>query len=108
MNKSGLFFKTCAFIILMLVCLGGIALAQMPLLCPLPGTGSSDKPGICSAAISTTPANPKHFVFIAAGDNRPKKWCQPQPDVPKKIFAASGKMKPAFIVWTGDTIFGKM
>jgi DNA repair exonuclease SbcCD nuclease subunit len=89
------------------LCLATAAFAQMPVLCPLPGTGSSSKAGECSEPISA-PANAKHFVFIAAGDNRPEKWCYPQSNVPKKIFTAGSKLKPAFIVWTGDTISGKI
>ncbi len=71
-------------------------LAQMPALSPLPGTGSL-----------STPSNPAHFVFVAAGDNRPAKKGDPQGATPREIFAAAQKLNPAFLMWTGDTISGK-
>ena len=110
MKSSKLFSKTrgqFVGLISVIVSLGGIALGQMPLLCPLPGTGNTSKPGQCSELIAA-PADPEHFVFIAAGDNRPEKWCYPQSHVPKKIFAAGAKIKPAFVLWTGDSIYGKI
>jgi 3',5'-cyclic AMP phosphodiesterase CpdA len=74
------------------------ALAQMPLLSPLPKTGSLSKP-----------ADETKFVFVVAGDNRPAHSSCPQPPTPGKIFAAVKAMSPAaaFVLWTGDTISGK-
>ena len=46
------------------------------------------------------------FTFFVAGDNRPAKAHEPQPATPGLIFAAAAATKPAFIVWTGDMIYG--
>jgi hypothetical protein len=74
------------------------ALAQMPALSPLPGTGSLSQP-----------TNPTQFVFVLAGDNRPAHSSDPQSAVPGNIFCAVQRMNPpaAFVLWTGDTISGK-
>ena len=74
------------------------ALAQMPALSPLPGTGS-----LLQAA------NPAQFTFVLAGDNRPAHSSDPQSAVPGNIFCAVQRMNPAaaFVLWTGDTISGK-
>lgn len=74
------------------------ALAQMPDLKPLQGTGSL-----------SSSANPAQFTFVLAGDNRPAgKTCK-QPPTPGKIMSAVSQMSPpaAFVLWTGDTISGK-
>jgi len=68
---------------------------KMPKLKPLPQTGS------------LTASSTSQFTFIVAGDNRPAKSGDPQPATPGKIFAAAQTLKPAFILWTGDTISGK-
>jgi len=74
------------------------ALAQMPALSPLPGTGSLSQA-----------ANPTQFTFVLAGDNRPAHSSDPQSAVPGNIFCAVQRMNPpaAFVLWTGDTISGK-
>lgn len=74
------------------------ALAQMPALSPLPGTGS-----LSQAANST------QFAFVLAGDNRPAHSGDPQSAIPGNIFCAVQRMNPpaAFVLWTGDTISGK-
>ena len=70
--------------------------AQMPDLTPLPGTGKQ-----------TQPSNPDKFIFLVAGDNRPQKADDPQPEIPAKIFAAAKAANVSFVLWTGDTISGK-
>lgn len=77
---------------------GTATVAQMPLLAPLPKTGSLSKP-----------ADDTKFAFVLAGDNRPAHASCPQPPTPGKIFAAVKAMNPtaAFVLWTGDTISGK-
>jgi hypothetical protein len=71
------------------------ALAQMPDLDPLKGTPSP-----------SAPANKDKFMFIVAGDNRPPSDSAPQGKAVKKIFDDIGKLKPAFVLWSGDIIFG--
>ena len=61
---------------------------------PLPGTGK------------LRDADTAYFTFFVAGDNRPPKADSAQPTTPKLIFDAAKKQKPAFVVWTGDMIYG--
>ena len=86
------------FLLFSLQLCGLVAFAQMPLLAPLPKTGSLSKP-----------VDDTKFVFVLAGDNRPAHASCPQPPTPGKIFAAVKSMNPAaaFVLWTGDTISGK-
>ena len=67
-----------------------------PALAPLPGTGTL-----------AAPADPTHFSFVVAGDNRPAKSGDPQPPTLTAIVQAIQGMKPAFALWSGDTISGK-
>lgn len=72
------------------------ATGQFPSLSPLPDTGS------------LPPASDPHkFTFLVAGDNRPCKSSDPQSSTPQTIFAAAASFSPAFILWTGDAIYGK-
>jgi len=76
--------------------LGDACLAQMPAIAPLPGTGSLGQP-----------ADPDHFVFVVAGDNRPRHAGDPPTDTIQQIAAAVQVLQPAFLITLGDTIFGK-
>ncbi|MGO9274166.1 MAG: metallophosphoesterase family protein [Terriglobia bacterium] len=72
------------------------AMGQFPSLSPLPSTGSLQ------------PASDPHkFTFLVAGDNRPCKSSDPQSSTPQTIFAAAVKLNPTFVLWTGDSIYGK-
>jgi 3',5'-cyclic AMP phosphodiesterase CpdA len=86
------YWYLAAFLVVLAPC--GVAVGQSSPLAPIPGTGplkSSD-----SSA----------FTFIVAGDNRPAKAKLPQPPTPRRIFAAANKRKAAFLIWTGDIIYG--
>jgi 3',5'-cyclic AMP phosphodiesterase CpdA len=77
--------------------LPAVASAQKPpkvTAVPLPGTGK------------LRDADTASFTFFVAGDNRPPKADSAQPPTSGLIFAAAKKQKPAFIVWTGDMIYG--
>ena len=76
--------------------IGGAAAQRVPRVSAvaLPGTGT-----LRNADAST-------FTFFVAGDNRPPKADSAQPPTPGLIFAAAKKQRPAFIVWTGDMIYG--
>ncbi|MBV8202456.1 MAG: metallophosphoesterase, partial [Acidobacteria bacterium] len=74
------------------------AAAQMPALPPLAGTAA---PG--------APADPNHFIFVVAGDNRPAtETATPTPTI-GQIFTEIGAMnpKPPFVALLGDIIYGK-
>jgi hypothetical protein len=84
--------------LLVVNCLSGAAFAQtgneFRQLLQVPGTGR------------LKPANTARFSFIVAGDSRPAKPDLPLPATSRNIFTAARTLKPAFIVWTGDAIFG--
>lgn len=53
-----------------------------------------------------SPANGGDFVFVVAGDNRPTAHGAPWPRVLPTIISEIGVIKPDFVLWTGDTIYG--
>ena len=70
---------------------------QMPTLSPLPGTGTLDPP-----------ADPDHFIFVMAGDNRPKKAKDGLTPPIRQLFQSEvTKLRPALVMLAGDTIYGK-
>lgn len=72
------------------------ATSAMPDLTPLKGTPDP-----------VPPADKDKFTFIVAGDNRPHHSSDPQGDEVKEIFDDINAAKPAFVLWSGDTISGK-
>src|SRR5436853_1154398 len=71
--------------------------AQMPAAQQLP-TGAP--------ALDPSPALSK-FVFVVAGDNRPAKATLPVTQPLVDMVASLAAHPPAFVVWDGDTVFGK-
>src|SRR5215468_11077728 len=98
MNRQNTSALTNLFLFFLFQLFCAAALAQMPALSPLPGTGSLSQPTDASK-----------FVFVLAGDNRPAHSGDTQSAVPGNIFCAVQRMNPpaAFVLWTGDTISGK-
>lgn len=45
-------------------------------------------------------------LFVVSGDNRPTAQGAPLPPVLKTIFAEIGLIRPDFVIWTGDTVYG--
>lgn len=88
----------CLTAMLFVMLLSTVAHGQsdvFPKLQPVPGTGKlSDDP-------QTT-----QFTFIAAGDNRPAGNTIKQPKTLAHILKDARQSKPAFILWSGDTIAG--
>lgn len=85
------------FLLCFLALLPAVARAQtFPALAPLPGTGTL-----------APPADANNFTFVVAGDNRPAKSGDPQPATLTAIVQAIQGLKPAFALWSGDTISGK-
>lgn len=88
----------------LLACVLGCALpalglgqtAGMPSLPPLKGTPQAG-----------APADPAHFTFVVAGDNRPATETPTPTGTIVEIFAEAAKLKPAFILMLGDTVYGK-
>jgi hypothetical protein len=52
------------------------------------------------------PADPAHFTFIVTGDNRPPAAGNPIMPVTVEICREIGLIRPDFVFWTGDTIYG--
>lgn len=73
------------------------AAQSMPQLAPIP---AGSKP---------LPPNPKaiSFTFVVAGDNRPPKSDCPQPPQLGDIVKDIAALKPAFVLWDGDIVYGK-
>jgi hypothetical protein len=88
--------RLCLLVAVVMLTTVPVVWGQMPLLSPLPKTGQLSKP-----------ADPAKFSFVLAGDNRPAHKSCAQPSTPGKIFSAVQEMKPDFVIWSGDTIFGK-
>jgi hypothetical protein len=76
----------------------GAARAQMPALPPLAGTPALG-----------TPADPNHFTFVVAGDNRPATETATPTATIQQIFTEVGALspKPPFVALLGDIIYGK-
>ncbi len=46
------------------------------------------------------------LLFVVAGDNRPTGRDAPLPRVAKAILSEIGLIRPDFVLWTGDTVYG--
>jgi Calcineurin-like phosphoesterase len=73
------------------------AQAQMPPAVQLPNG---------APRLKAHPAKTK-FSFVVAGDNRPAKPTDPLTQPYLDIVQRVAKQRPAFVVWDGDTVFGK-
>jgi len=51
-------------------------------------------------------ALPADLVFVVAGDNRPTGRNAPLPRVTRTIFSEIGLIRPDFVLWTGDIVYG--
>jgi hypothetical protein len=76
---------------------GAVASTVQPLE-PAPVAGSH--------ALFQAPADPDHFVFAVAGDNRATGRDVPMPPTAAQIFSEYRLLRPAFSLWTGDVIYG--
>jgi hypothetical protein len=88
--------RTCIIAALSaLACLPVYAASTKPLL-PLPTPTTN----------LTAPADPGHFTFVVAGDNRSTGHGYPMPKVLGVICGEIGMLRPDFVFWTGDVIEG--
>ena len=58
------------------------------------------------AAELKEPAAGADILFVVSGDNRPTSQGAPLPPVLQTIFAEIGWIRPDFVIWTGDTVYG--
>ncbi len=71
-----------------------------------PARAVSDRP-IASIVANLAPAAPgADVLFVAAGDSRPTGNGAPMPRVVKTIFEEIGLIRPDFVLWSGDTVYG--
>lgn len=70
------------------------------------GTGFPPLPQVPQTPLLQDQPNATHFWFVAAGDNRPADaGASPSPTL-ARIFKDAQWFKPAFFLWSGDTIYG--
>ena len=62
--------------------------------------------GLAAPAAQGADKKPAPFTFVVFGDNRPASADLPLPDAFKQIVAEVRNLHPAFVVTTGDLIFG--
>lgn len=82
-------------VLALLFCAAAHAQNGYPTLQPVPKTGQ----------LTDDPTSTQ-FTFIAAGDNRPNGSAITQPNILTKILTDAQRFKPAFAIWSGDTIGG--
>ncbi|HWC64840.1 MAG TPA: metallophosphoesterase family protein, partial [Thermoanaerobaculia bacterium] len=58
------------------------------------------------AGLAPIPAG-ADLLFVVGGDNRPTGRDGPFPRVTRQIFSEVGLIRPDFVLWTGDTVYGK-
>lgn len=85
------------------------AFATLPLLLPALATplrAATERP-LQSVVTALQPvAGAGGITFIVGGDNRPTAKGAPMPRVVKTIFDEIGLVRPDFVLWSGDTVYG--
>jgi hypothetical protein len=65
----------------------------------------SDRP-LKSVVADLKDASVTDFTFVVSGDNRPAGKGAPQPRITGTIFDEIALLRPAFVLWSGDAIYG--
>jgi len=81
--------------------------ATLPALCLGQTAGMPPLPPLAGTAPLAAAADPSHFTFVVAGDDRPATETATPTATIVEIFAEVAKLKPAFMVMLGDTVYGK-
>lgn len=87
-----------------LITLSAAALATFPL-SAAENTNLSPLPIVGETSVGA-PANPDRFTFVVAGDNRAAGRDIPMPPTANQVFSEMRLLRPAFCLWTGDSIYG--
>jgi len=82
----------------------GLALA-LPFV-PHAARAATDKPLKSILGSPAAAAAGADVLFVAGGDNRPTGNGAPLPRVVKTIFEEIGLIRPDFVIWSGDTVYG--
>jgi hypothetical protein len=94
--------------------IAGIAAVILPLLvlaAPAPVRAATERPlqSVVTAfppAATGTTGGTNAVTFIVGGDNRPTAKGAPIPRVLRTIFDEIGLVRPDFVLWSGDTVYG--
>ncbi|HLI49813.1 MAG TPA: metallophosphoesterase [Chthonomonas sp.] len=80
------------------------------LLLPVAGLAESSRPLLPlptpAARFTISPQQEGHFTFVLGGDNRSVGRGVPMPPTAQQIFTEVALLRPNFVLWTGDTIYG--
>jgi len=68
--------------------------------------GASDRPIAPIAGALPALADGAPLLFVVGGDNRPSGHDGPFPRVTRTIFSEIALIRPDFVLWTGDTVYG--
>jgi hypothetical protein len=79
----------------------------LPVLCLGQSAGMPPLPPLKGTPQVVAPADPAHFTFVVAGDDRPATETSAPTATVAEIFAEVAKLKPAFLAMLGDTVYGK-
>jgi len=91
----------------LLACTLASTLSTLCLAQAAPPAGMPPLPPLKGTAPLAAPADPAHFTFVVAGDDRPATETATPTATIVQIFAEAAKLKPAFILLLGDTVYGK-
>src|ERR1700680_1672798 len=91
----------------LLACTLGSALPALCLAQTAQTAGMPPLPPLARTAALAAAADPSHFTFVVAGDDRPATETATPTATIVEIFAEGVKLKPAFMLMLGDTVYGK-
>jgi hypothetical protein len=85
-----------------------LALATIPLLLVVaaPLAAATERPLKSVVADLRPVTEPVSVTFVVGGDNRPTSKGAPPPRVTRMIFDEIGLLRPDFVLWSGDTVYG--
>src|SRR5260370_953401 len=95
---------------MLLACALGSTLPALPALCLAQTAqtgGMPPLPPLKGTAPLAVAADPSHFTFVLAGGDRPATGTATPTATIVQSFAGVAKLKPAFMVMLGDTVYGK-
>jgi len=84
------------------------------LLCAGVALRAGARPGFADSARPIAPiggalapiADGADLLFVVGGDNRPTGRNAPMPRVTKQVFSEIGMIRPDFVLWSGDVVYG--
>jgi hypothetical protein len=91
----------------LLACTLGSTLPALCLAQTAQTAGMPPLPPLARTAALAAAADPSHFTFVVAGDDRPATETATPTATIVEIFAEVAKLKPAFMLMLGDTVYGK-